>query len=262
LAAHKTQHATRTGTGTLALILCTTFTATQLTATAGCGHFRTYTDYSYKKIGEEKKTVTLPEKSYDYQIVYHDEAYWLKITEITHCQDLVQEVLEERATIETKAPLAWWYIGGGSLMAGLSAPFYYLAAGADTPERTRNNALVGSFLFLLPGLALLGFGIYQKLASGTETDVLGTTKKTKTANKRVCETGPVVDQKVIVGTRTGTQPMGKTNEKGEIRLPHRTIKPLIRYRFHKIVKVYLDVFLGTKNLGEADVPWPTRRPQE
>jgi hypothetical protein len=229
------------------------------TQLAACGHFRTYTKYSYKKLGQEKKTVKLPKKTYDYQIVYHDEAYWLKITEKTTCKHLTQEVLEESATVEVKAPLAWYYIGGGSLIAALSTPFYYLAGSAKSKERTRNNALVGSFLFLLPGLALLGFGIYQKLVAGTKTESLGKKKKTINAEETPCGSAPVVAQEVLLGTRTGTQSAGKTNKKGEVKLPHNSIKPLKRYRFHKVVKVYLDVFLGTENLGEVDVPWPTRR---
>ena len=246
------------------LFLAAQLIAAQLIATqlSACGHFRTYTNYSYRKLGEEKKTKKLKKKTYTKEIVFHDDAYWLKLTEQRHCKKLKQDILEESATVEVKAPLSWYYVGGGALVAGLAIPFYYLAGTSKSSERRRNNALVGSFLFLLPGLALLGFGIYQRFVAGSETKTLGKTKKVSDEEAFICGTAPVVDEEVKLGTRTGTQPVGKTNKKGEVKLPHRSIQPLIRYRFNKIVKVYLDVILGTDNLGEINVPWPTKRPRE
>ena len=244
-----------------ALLLTASLIALPLSL-SGCGHFRTYTNFNYNKVGEKTETQKIKTPVYTTEIIKNDEDYYLKIQERQQCRELQLHILEETATIKTTAPLAWYYVGGGAVFASLSIPFYYMAGKAESSARTRNNALIGSFLFLLPGLAAIGFGLYQHLESGSTTKSLGVTSRTINEKTIHCGTAPAAFKEVHLGTRIGTQPVGKTDEHGKIKLPHRSIQPLIRHSFDKIEKVYLDVILENESLGEIDVPWEFTPPRE
>ena len=229
---------------------------------SGCGHFRTYTNYKYNKVDEKTETKKLKNPVYKTKIIQKEKDYYLKIQEKQQCRELAQDILEEQAQIKTVAPLSWIYIGGGAALAAVSIPFYYMAGKAENTTRKRNNSLVGSFLFLVPGLAAIGFGIYQRLQVGTKTETLGKTTRTTSEKAIPCGSQPATGKEIKLGTRIGTLLLGKTDEQGEIKLPHRTIQPLIRHSFDKIEKVYIDVILENDNLGEIDIPWPVKRPRE
>ncbi|MCD6500374.1 MAG: hypothetical protein J7M25_18920 [Deltaproteobacteria bacterium] len=229
-------------------------------AASGCAaHFRIWTEYSYKKIGQEKRIVHLDKGRFQYRLKYDKGVYWLLFSKQKLCQEVSEDLVREVAKVRIKAPLAPYYLGLGAVVMGISAPFFYMSAAAKDSTRRRNNALVGSLAFLAPGAALVALGIYQKMVEGTNTKVLGITHRKHPGKVSVCGTRPAKGHYVKVGTATGIQSLGTTDANGRVLVPASQLQPLVRHRFHKIVKVYLDVILDETHLGEMTVPWPIRR---
>lgn len=234
--------------------LAATTAIAYLSAATACSPFQTWTRYSYKKLGTETKTITLPEETYLYRLVTTPQGYFLQLRRRTHCKHMVQDRVRETVHHKVKAPASLYYIILGSVVAAISVPFYVIGARASGKTR-RNNILMGTLMFLVPGGALAGVGGYLKAMEGTTRTDLGITRRTVRSKKFVCKTRPVDNRKVSVGTLLGRVAIGKTDAQGSIRLSHLTLKPLVRYQFSKVTKVYLDIYLEGEDIGELDVPW-------
>jgi len=240
--------------------IVTVLAVVAILASSGCSaHFRIWTEYSYKKIGQEKRTVHLKQGRFQYRLKYEKGMYWLVFSEQQLCQQVSEDLVREVAKVRIKAPLAPYYLGLGAVVMAISAPFFYMSQAAKDSTRRRNNALVGSLAFLAPGAALVALGIYQKVVEGTTTKVLGITHRKHPGTVTVCGTKPAKGHYVKVGTATGIQALGRTDGSGRVLVPAARLQPLVRHRSHKIVKVYLDIILDETNLGEMTVPWPLRR---
>lgn len=224
-----------------------------MVAFTGCSPYHTWTTYSYNKLGYETKTIELANREYQVKFIQTQMRYLLRITEHVFCQRIKEERSEEVLVHRVKAP-SWLYLTLlGSAFVAISVPFYIIAGKAKGTKRTA-NLLVGSLLFLTPGLVMGTVGIYLKLMEGTTRRKLGIVTRPVLKEKTPCGQRPAADRAVSLMTRVGRISIGKTDKQGRIVVP-KIIRPMIRYENEKIKKIYLEVFVEDRSIGEYTVPW-------
>ena len=221
---------------------------------AGCTNLRYYSTYKYQHVRTE--TVRKPLKQHRYLSgIFREGGAWvLKVMELRRCEQQEVEIARETAHVTISSPTWFYFVGLGGLQAGLSIPFWILGARADNNKDRRDNYLVGSLIFLVPGLAILALGTYFKLVSGTEKKKMGLKRRVKHTTEVACGTAPAEERRVTLGTRTGPVALGRTDGKGQLRFPAGKVRPLVRWDSGKVAKDYFEVFVEDAASVEVKVP--------
>lgn len=229
---------------------------------AACTNLRYYTTYEYKHIRSETERVPLTEVEY-LSGIFQESAgarggtaggWYLQVMELKRCEQRDVDVSEEVARITITSPTWFYFVAIGGLQAGLSTPFWVLGSRADKDKDARDNYLVGTLVFLIPGLAIASLGAYFRLVSGTEERKMGLRRRAKTVVAVACGERAAGGRSVTLGTRTGPIRLGKTDEKGRIPFPVGTVRPLARWEHGKLVKAYFEVFV--EDTASQDVRLP------
>ena len=220
---------------------------------AGCTNLRYFTTYRYESPRLEIEKVPLKEKESLVGLFKDSRGWFLRVMELRRCEQREVEVSEEIARITVTSPTWLYFVGLGALQASLSAPFWALGARAEGPDR-RNHFLVGSLVFLAPGLAILGVGAYFRLVSGTEERRMGQRRRVKGTAEVDCGVEAAGGKQVTLGTRTGHVRLGKTDAQGLIPFPVETGRPLVRWEGGRPVKAYFEVFVEDNPAQEVRLP--------
>jgi len=220
---------------------------------AGCTNLRYYATYRYDHARTEKVRTPLKQSEYLSGIFREGGAWVLKVLELKRCEQKEVEIARETAVVTISSPTWYYYLGLGGLQTGLSTPFWVLGARAGGKDR-RDNFLVGSFIFLVPGLAIMAIGAYLKLVSGTEEKPMGLRHRVKHRVEVACGTGPAAGRRVTLGTRTGPIELGKTDAQGRLPFPVDRVRPLVRWNGGDVEKVFFEVFVGDAPSQEVKVP--------
>ncbi len=221
---------------------------------AGCTNLRYYATYKYKHVRTEKVRKPLKQSQYLSGIFREGGSWVLKVLELKRCEQKEVEVARETAVVTITSPTWYYYLGLGALQAGLSTPFWVLGARAGASKDRRDNYLVGTFIFLVPGLAIAAIGAYLKLVSGTEEKPMGLRHLVKHRAEVACGTGAAQGRRVTLGTRTGPIELGKTDAQGRLPFPVDRVRPLVRWNGGAVEKVFFEVFVEDAPSQEVKVP--------
>jgi hypothetical protein len=171
----------------LCLTLCLALGASGVGG-AGCTNLRYYATYKYEHVRTEREKTPLPEKRY-LSGIFKEQGKWvLKVIELRRCEQKVVEVARETAHVTITSPTWFYFVGLGALQASLSTPFWVLGARAKTAKDSRDHYLVGTLVFLIPGLAITAVGAWFKLVSGTEKRPMGLKRRVKKRTVVACGT--------------------------------------------------------------------------
>jgi hypothetical protein len=222
--------------------------------TVGCGNLRYFTSYEYRHVKTQEVKEPLPEREYASSIFRDGEGWFLRILEMKVCRRKTVEVAEETARIKVTAPNWFYFVGLGGLAAVMSTPFWVLGSRADSSKDRAGHFTVGTLVFLLPGLALIGLGTYYRLRAGTYTQALGQRERVRSETTGPCGVEPAASRRVSLGTRIGPRALGVTDAQGRVALPVTEVRPLVRWDKGKAEKVYFDVFVEDESAHEVRVP--------
>jgi hypothetical protein len=220
----------------------------------GCENLRVYTSFHYKHVRSEIQKKPTGEREYLAGIFQDGTGWTVRVMETLTCEQRTVEVAHETAKIKVTAPTWYYFVGLGGLTAAVSTPFWVLGSLAKDRKEATKHYLVGSLLFLLPGLAIVGTGLYYRLRAGTYYKKLGLRRRTKNVATVPCKVAPAVGRTVRLGTRTGQKDLGKTDAQGMVRLEVQGLRPLVRWDAGKVVKVYFDVQVENEPGQEVRLP--------
>lgn len=219
----------------------------------GCTNLRYYTTYRYEPVRKEVEKVPLTEVEYLSGLFQDGGSWFLRVLEVRRCARRELDVSEEIARVTVTSPTWYYFLGLGALQASLSSPFWVLGTRADGSER-RNQYLLGSLVFLVPGLAIMGVGAYFRLVSGTEERRMGQRRRVMSTTEVDCGVSPAGGKQVTLGTRTGPVLLGKTDPQGRIAFPAETARPLVRWEGGRPEKAYFEVFVEDTPSQEVRLP--------
>ncbi|MFH2006917.1 MAG: hypothetical protein ABI333_10065 [bacterium] len=224
------------------------------TSLLGCENLRYYTSYQYKHVRREVTRSPTGEREYMSGIYRQGDAWVLRVMELRTCEHKTVEIAEETAKIKVRAPTWYWFLGLGALQTTVSTPFWVLGARSVKSSEATKQYLVGTFVFLVPGLAIMSVGLYYKLRTGTYYKKLGVRRRVRKSVTLPCGVVPAVGRGVRLGTRTGQLALGKTDAKGQLSLPGGPVRPLVRWKDGKVEKAYFDVFVEQEPGHEVRLP--------
>lgn len=220
---------------------------------AGCANLRYYTTYRYEPVRTEVEKVPIKELEYASGLFQEGERWMLRVMEIRRCERKEVDVSEEIARVTVTSPTWMYFVGLGALQTAISTPFWILGSryqGADQ----RNQYLIGTLVFLVPGLAVMGVGTYFRLVSGTEERRMGQRRRVKSRVEVDCGAVAAAGKQVTLGTRTGPIRLGATDPTGRIPFPADSARPLVRWDGGKPTKAYFEVFVEDTPSQEVTLP--------
>ena len=232
----------------LALALCGALGLT------GCANLRVYTTFEYKHVRTEMRKKPTGERAFLAGIFRDKEGWTVRVMETETCEQQKIEVAEETAKIKVTAPTWYYFVGLGALTTTVSTPFWILGSLAKQKTERTKHYLVGSLLFLLPGLAIIGTGLYYRLREGTFYKKMGQRRRVKSKIEIPCKVSPAVGRHVRLGTRTGQKSLGRTDAKGVVRLDITGLRPLVRWSGGRVAKAYFDVQVENEPGQEVKLP--------
>lgn len=225
-----------------------------LVGVSGCANLRVYTSYEYKHVRTETKKKPTGERAFMTGI-FPDGAGWVvRVMETQTCAQQTIEVAEETAKVKITAPTWFYFVGLGALTTSVSTPFWVLGSLAKVKTEATKHYLLGSLMFLLPGLAIISAGIYYRLRAGTFHKKMGLKRRVKGTVDVPCKVALAVGRQVRLGTRTGQRTLGRTDARGTVRLVAEGLRPLVRWDGDRVVKAYFDVQVDNEPGQEVRLP--------
>lgn len=221
---------------------------------SGCANLRVYTSYEYKHVRTEMKKKPTGERAYMAGIFRDGTGWVVRVMETQTCAQQTVEVAEETAKIKVTAPTWFYFVGLGALTTSVSTPFWVLGSMAKNKTEATKHYLIGSLMFLLPGLAIISAGIYYRLRAGTFYKKIGLRSRVKSTVDVPCKVALAVGRQVRLGTRTGQTTLGRTDAHGNVRLVAEGLRPLVRWDGDRVVKAYFDVQVGSEPGQEVRLP--------
>ncbi len=221
---------------------------------SGCANLRVFTTFEYKHLRTEVQKKPTGERAF-LTGVFRDQQGWaVRVMETQLCERQTIEVAEETAKIKVTAPTWLYFVGLGGITTALSTPFWVLGSTAINKSEATKHFLVGTLMFLVPGLAIVGAGIYYRMRAGTFYKKIGPRRRVKSKVDIPCKVAPAVGRHVRVGTRTGQKDLGRTDANGLVRLDITGLRPLVRWSGDRVVKAYLDVQVENEPGQEVRLP--------
>ncbi len=219
-----------------------------------CANLRVFTTYEYKHLGSETSKKPTNKRTFMSGIFREGDRWLIRVMETRICEQQTVEVARETAKVRITAPTWYYFVGLGAVTSTLSTPFWVLGSRAANRTEATKHYLVGTLVFLVPGLAIVGIGTYYKLRAGTIRRDLGVRRRVKTRVEVPCKVAPAKGRTVLLGMRTGQKALGKTDGHGKIFLSPEGLRPLVRWSNGKVVKVYFDVQVENEPGQEVKVP--------
>ncbi len=221
---------------------------------SGCANLRVYTTFEYKHIRSEVQKKPTGEKAFLAGIFRNGQGWAVRIMETQLCEQQSIEVAEETAKVKVTAPTWLYFVGLGGITAGVSTPFWVLGSLASQKSEATKHYLVGTLMFLVPGLAIVGAGVYYRMRAGTFYKKMGLRRRVKSKVDVPCNVAPAVGRHVRLGTRTGQKDLGRTNARGLVRLDITGLRPLVRWNGDRVEKAYFDVQVENEPGQEVRLP--------
>jgi hypothetical protein len=221
---------------------------------SGCANLRVYTTFEYKHVRSEVQTKPTGERGFLAGIFRDGQGWSVRIMETLMCEQQKIEVAEETAKIKITAPTWPYYVGLGAITAAVSTPFWVLGSLTSQKSEAAKHYLVGTLMFLIPGLAIVGAGVYYRMRAGTFYKKMGQRRRVKSKIDVPCKVVPAVGRQVRLGTRTGQNVLGRTDAKGRIRLDITGLRPLVRWSGDRVTKAYFDVQVENEPGQEVRLP--------
>jgi len=223
-------------------------------ALPGCANLRVFTTFEYKHVRSEVQKKPTGERAF-LAGVFRDGTGWaVRVMETETCEQQQIEVAEETAKIKVTAPTWFYFVGLGGLTTAVSTPFWILGSLSKQKSEATKQYLVGSLLFLVPGLAIMGTGVYYRLRAGTFYKKMGQKRRIKSKVEVPCKISPAVGRQVRLGTRTGQKDLGRTDATGKVSLNITGLRPLVRWDGDRVVKAYFDVQVENEPGQEVRLP--------
>lgn len=221
---------------------------------SGCANLRVFTTFEYKHVRSEVRKKPTGERAFLAGIFRDGQGWVVRVMETQICEQQDIEVAEETAKTKVIAPTWLYFVGLGGLTTTVSTPFWVLGSLARDKKEANKHYLVGSLIFLLPGLAIMSTGVYYRLRAGTYYRKLGLRRLVKSKVEVPCKIAPAVNRPVQLGTRTGQKTLGRTDASGKVRLDTAGLRPLVRWDGGRVVKVYFDVQVENEPGQEVKLP--------
>jgi hypothetical protein len=182
----------------------------------------------------------------------------LEFQEILFCRH-VQFDVEKMSLVRTQTrPGAGYYMALGSLIAALSIPSFYMGIANSSGTARAIHLSVGTGIFLGPGLALGGYGLWKRLEERTTVEDAGNVRREVKSTDFSCGKAPPSEgSRIEVLTRTGHVPLGNLPADGRITADLSRLQPL---RSEDTGKTYLDVFLDSVRVGTIVLSDPDQPP--
>ncbi len=176
----------------------------------------------------------------------------LRFEEILFCRH-VQFDVEKMSLVRTQTrPGAAYYMLLGSLVAALSIPSYYMGFGDSTGTARAIHLSVGTGVFLGPGLALGGYGLWKRLEERTTVEEAGDVRREVKSTDFACgKVPPPEGSRVEVLTRIGHVSLGVLPSDGRIIVDLGRLQPL---HSEETGRSYLDIFVGAARVGTVILP--------
>ncbi len=165
----------------------------------------------------------------------------LQFQEILFCRH-VQFDVEKMSLVRTQTrPGAGYYMLLGGLIAALSIPSYYMGFANSSGTARAIHLSVGTGIFLGPGLAIGGYGLWKRLEENTTVEEAGNVRREVKSTDFSCGKSPPAEgSRVEVLTRIGHVPLGNLPADGRITADLSRLQPL---RSEETGRTYLDVFV-------------------
>ncbi len=221
---------------------------------SGCANLRVFTTFQYEHVRTEVRKKPTGERAFMAGIFRQGDRWVVRVLETQTCERQTVEVAKETAKIKVTAPTWFYFVGLGGLTTVVSTPFWVLGSMAKDPKEASKHYLVGSLLFLVPGLAIMGVGAYYKLRAGTFYKKMGLKRRVKAKVEVPCKVAPAAGRTVRLGARTGQRDLGKTDKQGNVLLDATGLRPLVRWDNGKAVKVYFDIQVENEPGQEVKLP--------
>jgi len=186
------------------------------------------------------------------------ERLTLQFQEIMFCRH-VQFDVEKMSLVRTQTrPGAGYYMLLGGLIAALSIPSYYMGFANSTGTARAIHLSVGTGIFLGPGLAIGGYGLWKRLEENTTVEEAGNVRREVKSTDFTCGKSPPAEgSRVEVLTRIGRVPLGNLPADGRITADLTRLQPL---RSEETGKTYLDVFVDAVRVDTIVLTDPSNTP--
>jgi hypothetical protein len=182
----------------------------------------------------------------------------LRFEEILFCRHVQFDVARMSLVRTETRPGAPYYMMLGGLVAALSIPSFYMGLADSTGTARAIHLSVGTGIFLGPGLALGGYGLWKRLEERTTVEDAGDVRREVKSTDFTCgKTTPAAGTRVEVLTRTGHVSLGTLPADGRVTADLARLQPL---RSEETGRSYLDVFLGGDRVGTVVIS-KTDQPQ-
>jgi len=182
----------------------------------------------------------------------------LRFEEIQFCRHVQFDVAKMSLIRTETRPGAPYYMMLGGLVAALSIPSFYMGLGNSTGTARAIHLSVGTGIFLGPGLALGGYGLWKHLEEKTTVEDAGDVRREVKSTDFACGKAPPEEgSRVEVLTRIGHVSLGTLPGDGRVTADLTRLQPL---RSEESGRTYLDVFLGGTRVGTVVLSDPTQPP--
>ncbi len=182
----------------------------------------------------------------------------LRFEEIHFCRHVQFDVARMSLVRTETRPGARYYMMLGGLVAALSIPSFYMGLGNSTGTARAIHLSVGTGIFLGPGLALGGYGLWKQLEERTTVEDAGDVRREVKSTDFACGKAPPAEgARVEVLTRVGHVSLGTLPADGRVTADLTRLQPL---RGEDSGRAYLDVFIGGDRVGTVVIPDPAQAP--
>lgn len=165
----------------------------------------------------------------------------LAFEEQRFCRHVQYDVERVSLVHSETRPGAEYYMMLGGLIAALSLPSYYMGFERSTGTARAIHLSVGTGIFLAPGLAIGGYGLFKRLEESTRVADAGNTRREIKSTVFACgKAVPAAGSRVELLTRTGHVSLGAMPEDGRIIADLGQIAPLHN---EETGRSYVDVFV-------------------
>ncbi len=193
-----------------------------------------------------------------------DDRLELRFEEHRFCRHVQYDVERMKLVRSLSNPGSQYYMMLGGLIAALSIPSYYMGFARSTGTARAIHFSVGTGIFLGPGLAIGGYGLFKRMEERTSVEDAGNVRREIRSTTFTCgKSLPAAGSRVELLTRIGHVPLGTMPEDGRILVDLSRIEPL---RNEDTGRAYVDVFVGGNRVdtivldpGKADET-PVQRP--